>query len=76
MLGYSVDLPQTWVDIRDNTDIPDLLLDSAIAENIDAELSCIDKSDNCYQYIDDVLEPLTSKQICLYVDLSANYGKL
>ena len=70
----SVDLPQTWIDIRDDTDIPDLLLDSAVAENIDAELSCLDKSDNSYQNIDDVLEPFTSKRICL--DLSANDGKL
>ena len=69
-----VDLPQTWIDIRDDTDIPDLLLDSAVAENIDAELSCLDKSDNSYQNIDDVLEPFTSKRICL--DLSANDGKL
>ena len=70
----SVDLPQTWIDIRDDTDIPDLLLDSAVAENIDAELSCLDKSDNSYQNIDDVLEPFTSNRICL--DLSANDGKL
>ena len=69
-----VDLPQTWIDIRDDTDIPDLLLDSAVAENIDAEVSCLDKSDNSYQNIDDVLEPFTSKRICL--DLSANDGKL
>ena len=70
----SADLLQTWVDIRDDIDIPDLLLDSAVAENIDAELSCLDKSDNCSQNIDDVLEPLTNKRICL--DLSANDGKL
>ena len=70
----SVDLPQTWVDIQDDTDIPDLLLDSAVAENIDAELSCLDKSDNSYQNIDDVLKLLTSKRICS--DLSANDGKI